>query len=42
MKSVDVGLDEQHQPSGQRYPARDWQLHNSDRGSSTLLGKDIR
>ena len=31
MKSVDVGLDEQHQPSGQRYPARDWQLHISDR-----------
>ena len=40
MMSVDVGLGQQHQPSGQRYPARE---HISDGGSSTkILGQDIK
>ena len=40
MKSVDVGLGQQHQPSGQRYPARE---HISDGGSSTkILGQDTK
>ena len=40
MMSVDVGLGQQHQPSGQRYPARE---HISDGGSSTkILGQDTK